>query len=43
MVTMDLFATSHCLHGNAIPNVGCHYFWPRLRALHKNTLPFQMK
>jgi len=22
--------TSHWLHGNFIPKIGCHYFWPRL-------------
>jgi hypothetical protein len=22
--------TSHWLHGNSIPKIGCHYFWPRL-------------
>jgi hypothetical protein len=27
------------LHGNSIPNIGCHYFWPGLIALSKNTLP----
>ncbi len=32
-------ATSHWLHGNSIPNIGCHYFWPGLIALSKNTLP----
>jgi len=21
--------TSHWLHGNSIPKIGCHYFWPR--------------
>jgi len=31
--------TSHWLHGNSIPKIGCHYFWPGLRALPKNTLP----
>jgi hypothetical protein len=31
--------TSHWLHGNFIPKFGCHYFWPRLIALPKNTLP----
>ncbi len=33
-------ATSHWLHGNSIPNIGCHYFWPGLIALSKNTLPY---
>jgi hypothetical protein len=33
-------ATSHSLHGNSIPNIGCHYFWPGLIALPKNTLPY---
>jgi hypothetical protein len=32
-------ATSHWLHGNSIPKIGCHYFWPGLIALLKNTLP----
>jgi len=31
--------TSHWLHGNSIPKIGYHYFWPRLIALPKNTLP----
>jgi hypothetical protein len=31
-------ATSHWLHVNSIPNIGCHYFWPGLIALPKNTL-----
>jgi len=34
--------TSHWLHGNYIPKIGCHYFWPGLIALPKNrvrTLP----
>jgi len=22
--------SSHWLHGNSIPKIGCHYFWPRL-------------
>ncbi len=30
--------TFHWLHGNSIPKIGCHYFWPRLVALPKNTL-----
>jgi len=25
--------TSHWLHRNCIPKIGCHYFWPRLIAL----------
>jgi hypothetical protein len=29
--------TSHWLHGNSIPKTGCHYFWPGLTALPKNT------
>jgi hypothetical protein len=30
----------HWLHGNSIPKIGCHYFWPGLIALpKKNTLP----
>jgi hypothetical protein len=33
-------ATSHWLHGNSIPNIGCHYFWPGLLALPKNTLHY---
>jgi hypothetical protein len=35
-------ATSHWLHANSIPNIGCHYFWPGLIALPKNTLPIMM-
>jgi len=31
--------TPHWLHGNSIPSFGCHYFWPGLLALPKNTLP----
>jgi hypothetical protein len=31
--------TSHWLHGNYVPKIGCHYFWPRLIALPKNTIP----
>jgi hypothetical protein len=27
------------LIGNSIPKIGCHYFWPELIALPKNTLP----
>jgi hypothetical protein len=34
--------TSHCLNGNSIPKIGCHYFWPGLVALPKNTLPIQV-
>jgi len=30
---------SHWLHANSIPKIGCHYFWPGLLALPKNTLP----
>jgi hypothetical protein len=26
----SLHLTSHWLHGNSIPKIGCHYFWPRL-------------
>ncbi len=33
------YVTSHSLHGNFILKIGCHYFWPRLIALSKNTLP----
>jgi hypothetical protein len=29
--------TCDWLHGNSIPNIGCHYFWPGLTALPKNT------
>jgi len=29
--------TSYWLHGNSIPKIGCHYFWPVLIALPKNT------
>jgi hypothetical protein len=25
------------LHENSIPKIGCHYFWPGLIALAKNT------
>jgi hypothetical protein len=25
--------TSHWLHRNCIPKIGCHYFWPRVTAL----------
>jgi len=31
--------TSHWLHGNSIPKIGCQYFWARLIAHPKNTLP----
>ncbi len=31
------------LHGNSITKIGCHYFWPGLIALPKNTLPIIMK
>jgi hypothetical protein len=31
--------TSHWLHENSIPNIGCHYFWPGLIALPRNTPP----
>jgi hypothetical protein len=31
--------TSCWLHGNSIPKIGCHYFWPRQIALPINTLP----
>jgi hypothetical protein len=30
--------TSHCLHGNSIPQIGCHYFCSGLKALLKNSL-----
>jgi hypothetical protein len=30
---------SHWLHGNYIPKIGCHYFWPRLIALPKDSFP----
>ncbi len=30
---------SHWLQGISIPKIGCHYFWPELIALPKNTLP----
>ncbi len=31
--TLSLHAvTSHSLHGNSIPEIGCHNFWPRLIA-----------
>jgi hypothetical protein len=29
---------SHWLHANWIPKISCHYFWPGLTALPKNTL-----
>ncbi len=32
--------TSHWLHGNPIPKIGCHYFWPGLTALPTNTLTY---
>ncbi len=32
--------TSHWLHGNSIPKIGCHYFRPGLIVLPKNTLPY---
>ncbi len=31
-------STSHWLHGNSIPKIGCHYLWPALIGLRKNTL-----
>jgi hypothetical protein len=31
--------TSHWLHGNSIPKIGCHYFWPGQIAFPKNILP----
>jgi len=31
--------TSHWLHENSIPNIGCNYLWPGLIALPKSTLP----
>jgi hypothetical protein len=34
--------TSHWLHGNSIPKIGWHYFWPGLIALTKNTLPIKL-
>jgi hypothetical protein len=34
--------TSHWLHGNYIPKIGCHYFWSGLIALPKNTLPIYL-
>ncbi len=34
--------TSHWLHENSIPSIGCHYFWPGLIALPKNTRPIMM-
>ncbi len=37
----SLMPTSHWLHGNFIHKIGCHYFWPGLIALPKNTLPIQ--
>jgi hypothetical protein len=35
--------TSHWLHENSIPKIGCHYFWPGLIALPKNTLPIHIQ
>jgi hypothetical protein len=32
------YSTSHWLHGNSIPKIGCHYFWHSLIALPTNTL-----
>jgi hypothetical protein len=26
--SLDDDTTSHWLHGNSIPKIGCHYFWP---------------
>jgi len=34
-----MMQSSHWLHGNSIPKIGCHYFWSGLIALPKNTLP----
>jgi hypothetical protein len=28
---------------NSILKIGCHYFWPRLIALYKNTLTIELK
>jgi hypothetical protein len=39
---LSLSEPSHWLHGNSIPNIGCHYFWPGLiiiAFLPKNTHP----
>jgi hypothetical protein len=33
--------TSHWLHRNSIHTIGCHYFWPGVITLPKNTLPIQ--
>lgn len=30
--------SSHWLHGNSFPKISCHYFWPGLISLPKNTL-----
>jgi hypothetical protein len=35
--------TSHYLHGNSIPKIGYHYFWPWLVALPMNTLSIEWK
>jgi hypothetical protein len=35
------YMTSDRLHGNSILKIGCHYFWPGLIALPKNTLPVE--
>jgi len=32
-------AASGWLHENSKPKIGCHYFWPGLIVLPKNTLP----
>jgi hypothetical protein len=34
--------TSHWLHGNSIPKIGWHCFWPGLIALPKNTVPIKL-
>ncbi len=32
--------TSHWLHGNSIPKIGCHYFGPGILVLPKDTPPY---
>jgi len=34
---------SHWLDENSIPKIGCHYFWPGLIALPKNTIPIHIQ
>jgi hypothetical protein len=39
MTLHSMMQLSHWLHAYSIPKIGCHYFWPGLIALPKNTLP----